>query len=196
MGNLPRLPGFREVLSMRRHILEPITWSRFEAGLELLDSYYRAYAVLIYYLGIRVSEALRLRKEDLRLDNGRLYIDVGIRLKTARKRKDGSTSKGKRTQPIPLDLEQPHVELLVSRWKHTRKGQLLFPFCRMTALRQISRAGLGYNHLSRLTAITDFLKAGRSIADVVNWFGISVQTVNNYIGSIDLEEMGSQRRDA
>lgn len=178
----------------RRHILEPITFKQFEKGLSLLKPRYQAYAVLIYYTGIRVSEALRLTKESFFLDGSVLYVDVGIRLKTQRKQKDGTISKGKRTKPLPLSLFQPHMDILIHRWRYIRKGQLVFPFSRRTALRQITNAGLGYNHLSRLTAITDFLNQGRTINDIVNWFGISVQTVNNYIGTKDLKEMGSMKR--
>ena len=178
----------------RRNIHEPITFQQFEEGLDKLKPKYQAYAILIYYTGIRVSEALRLRKEDFTQDDKSLYVDVGIRLKTQRKRKDGTISSGKRTKPLPLDLSQPHLDTLIHRVRYTRKGQLVFPFSSRTALRQITAAGLGYNHLSRLTAITDFLSQGRSIADIVNWFGISVQTVNNYIGTKDLKEMGAMRR--
>jgi len=179
---------------MRRHILEPITFAHFEDALTKLKPKYQAYAVLIYYTGIRVSEALRLTKESFSIDDTILYVEIGIRLKTIRKRKDGSRSPGKKTPPLPLDLTQPHLDILLHRLRYTRKGQLVFPWNRSTALRQITTAGLGYNHLSRLTAITDFLSQGRSIADIVNWFGISVQTVNNYIGTKDLKEMGAIRR--
>lgn len=179
---------------MRRNIKEPITFAQFEAGLEKLKPKYQAYAILIYYTGIRVSEALRLTKESFSLDSKYLYIEIGIREKTIRKQKDGSYSLGKRTKPLPLALDQPHLDILLKRVKYTRKGKRVFPFSRVTALRHITDSGLGYNHLSRLTAITAFLKAGRSIADIVNWFGVSVQTVNSYIGSIDIKEMGALRR--
>ena len=42
--------------------------------------------------------------------------------------------------------------------------------------------------------MTAFLKSGWSVAQVVNWFGVSVQTVNAYIGDVDLEEMGRMKR--
>lgn len=133
----------------RRHILEPITFEQFEKGLEKLKPEYQAYAVLIYYTGIRVSEALRLTKESFRIDAKYLYVEVGIRLKTKRKRKDGTISAGKKTKPLPLELSQPHLELLAKKVRYTRKEQLVFPFHRTTALRQITKAGLGYNHLAR-----------------------------------------------
>jgi integrase len=179
---------------VRRHILEPITFQQFGKALGKLNAEYQAYTILIYYTGIRVSEALRLKKESFSIDQKYLYVDVGIRLKTQRKRKDGTVSAGKKTMPLPLDLTQPYIDILVKKVRYTRKNQEVFPFHRTTALRQITKVGLGYNHLARLTAITSFLRAGRSIADIVNWFGISVQTVNNYIGRIDLKEMGAIRR--
>jgi len=189
------------IVTMSKHyskhgkILQPITWKEFEAALKKLKPIYQAYLVLIYYTGIRVTEALRLRKENFHKDKTNLYVDVGIRLKTIRKnKKTGKLSKGKRTRPLPLALSQPHLDLLLHRIKYTRKGQFIFPFSRTTAWRQIDQAGLGYNHHARLTAITEFLKAGRTVADIVNWFGVSVQTVNDYIGDIDMEEMGAMKR--
>ena len=182
------------MVTIRRKLLQPITFQEFEAALEKLKPIYQAYAVLIYYTGIRVTEALRLAKEDYRFDALNMYVDVGIRLKTRRKRPDGTIFLGKRTKPLPLSLEQPHLNILITRVKHTRTGQKIFKFNRATAWRQINKAGLGYNHHARLTAITSFLKMGRSIADIQNWFGISVQTINSYIGQVDLEEMGRMKR--
>ena len=175
-------------------IKDPLTPAQFKEGLSLLKPKYQAYAVLMYYTGMRVSEALRLRKESFDLSKVSLYVEVGVRLKTQRKRKDGTVSPGRRTQPLPLSLTLYGIDILTRRVRYIRKGDLVFPFNRTTARRQMANAGLGYNHLFRLSAITAFLKAGRSVADIVNWFGVTVQTVNSYIGLTDLAEMGALKR--
>lgn len=178
-------------------IMKPIEFGEFEAALRHpynTDLHYQAFIVLLYYTGVRVSEALRAIKEDFSAERATLYWDVGVRLKTRRKRKDGTIYEGKRTKPLPLDLSQPHMDLLLEQISRSKKGEKIFDFDRTTAWRHVKKGGLGYNHLARLSALTFFLKNGYSIAEIVNWFGVSVQTVNSYIGDLSLEKMGSTRR--
>lgn len=180
--------------SMAEKITEPITYEQYEKALSKLKPKYQAYLTLIYYTGIRVGEALRLTKESFWIQSGRLYVEIGVREKTRRKLKDGRITKGRKTKPLPLSLKLPHIDVLVKRIQYTRKGQRVFPFVQSTAWRQVHRVGLGYNHRARLSAITFFLKSGRSIADIANWFGIGIQTINSYIGEVELEEMGAMKR--
>lgn len=168
-------------------IMKPITFPEFEKALEHPYNAalcYRSFIALIYYTGVRVSEALRAVKEDFRTERATLYWDVGRRLKH-----------GRVTPPLPLDLSQPHMNLILEQLNSTKKGERLFDFDRVTAWRHVKKGGLGYNHLARLSAMTFFLKSGYSIAEIVNWFGVSVQTVNSYIGDLTLEKMGSTRRE-
>lgn len=171
--------------TLQGKLLQPITPEEFEAAIayEKKRPYMQAYFVLLYYTGVRVSEALRAAKEAFNFDRVNLYWEVGKRLK-----------RGRKTQPLPLALNQPHMDILYKRVIYTRKGQRVFPFDRTTAWRHCRKAGLGYNHHARLSAITFYLKMGYSIAHIVNWFGISVQTVNEYIGLLDLQEMGAKPR--
>ena len=181
--------------SKQGKILEPITLEDLENALDNMTLEYQAYAVFLFYTGVRVSEALRLVKEDFRFTDGCLYVEIGIRLKTARKQPDGTKSKGKKTAPLPIALDQPHVEIL-ERWikRHTKQGQRIFRFNRVSAWRHINKAGLGYNHLARLSAITSFLDAGYTVPQVIGWFGVRVETVNSYIGLKDLKKMGELKR--
>ena len=86
------------------------------------------------------------------------------------------------------------MDLLVEQVQRTHWEKRVFDFARSTAWRHCAKSGLGYNHHARLSAITTFLKAGYSVAHIVNFFGISVQTINAYVGQIDLEEMGKMKR--
>lgn len=167
-------------------ILTSITPAQFEAALNhpynaALE--HQAFTVQIYYTGTRVSETLRSLKEAYQVTEKTLYWDVGKRLKH-----------GKQTPPLPLSLDLPHMDLLLEQVEKTRKGKRVFDFDRTTAWRHCAKSGLGYNHHARLTAITFYLKSGYSVAHIVNFFGISVQTVNSYIGTISLEEMGAVKR--
>lgn len=167
-------------------ILESITPEQFEQALK--DPYNRAleiqaFIVLIYLTGARVSEVLRATKESFQVTEKAIYWEVGKRLKH-----------GKQTPPLPLSLDQPHIAVLLEQIRRTKKGKRVFDFDRTTAWRHCSKSGLGYNHHARLTAITFFIKQGYSLAHIVNWFGLTVETVNSYVGLVDLEEMGSVKR--
>ncbi len=167
-------------------ILESITPEQFEKALNHPYNQQRetkAFIVLIYLTGARVSEVLRATKESFRTTEKAVYWEVGKRLKH-----------GRQTPPLPLGLDQPHIDVLLEQIKYTRKGQLVFNFSRTTAWRHCAKSGLGYNHHARLTAITFFIRSGYSIAHIVNWFGLTVETVNAYVGLVDLEEMGAVKR--
>lgn len=172
--------------TLKGKLLQPISNAEFEASLDHpynRDPTYRAFIVLLYYTGVRVSEALRARREAFTWDNVNLYWEVGRRLKHGRK-----------TSPLPLNLKQPHAQELLLCIQKTRRGSLVFDFHRSTAWRHVNRGGLGYNHHARLSAITFFLQSGYSIAHIVNWFGLSVETVNHYVGLVDMQKMGAAQR--
>ena len=173
-------------------LLTSITPEQFEAALahpynKSLE--YQAFIVLEYYSGARVSELLRPVKEAFQDTEKTLYWDVGKRLKH-----------GKLTLPLPLSHELPHMDILLEQINRTRKGKRVFDFDRTTAWRHCAKSGLGYNHHARLSAITFFLKSRDergdrfSTAEIVNFFGVSVQTVNAYIALLNVEEMGSMKR--
>ena len=167
-------------------ILTSITPEQFEAALNHpynQQPEFKAFMVLLYLTGARVSEVLRATKESFQITETVCYWEVGKRLKH-----------GRQTPPLPLSLEQPHIDLLLAQIKRTHKGQRVFDFVRVTAWRHCAKSGLGYNHHARLTAITFFIRSGYSIAHIVNWFGLTVETVNAYVGLVDLEEMGAVKR--
>lgn len=165
--------------------LQEITTEQFEAAFShpYNRGEYRPFIVLLYYTGARVSELLRALKESFQVTDKTVYWEVGKRLKH-----------GRQTPPLPLSRKLPHLELLIEQVKRTRKGERVFDFTRSTAWRHCAKSGFGYNHHARLSAVTFFLKSGYSVAEIVNWFGISVQTVNSYIGTVTLEKMGALRR--
>jgi integrase len=192
LSNDAHMPNY----TLQGKLMQPITPDEFEAA--LANAYnqpeHHAFIILEYYAGTRVSEGLRAMPCAFTWDSVNLYWDVGIRLKTMRKRKDGSVSKGKRTDPISISRQLPHVEELVAFIQKSKKNKRIFDFDRSTAWRHFNKSGLGYNHHARLSAITFYLSKGYSVAHIVARFGISVQTVNAYIGRIDDEKMGAEKR--
>ena len=140
---------------------------------------HRAFFVLLYYTGVRVSEALRARREQFTIRNNAVYFDVLKRLKH-----------GKHTAPLRIDLEFSHAEELHACIAHAKAKKRVFPYCRMTGYSIVRRAIGTYPHHLRLTKITDFFMQKYPIPKVQSWTGLSLGALNFYVGMVDIDEMG------
>jgi hypothetical protein len=49
--------------------------------------------------------------------------------------------------------------------------------------------GFKYPHYEGLNRVTTFFKEKRSIAEVQNWTGLSLQALDYYLGLVSIEEM-------
>lgn len=141
---------------------------------------HRALVALLYYLGLRESEIIELRKEQFHLTKDTLYVDVGKRLKGSRD-----------TIMIPLPLEAPFVKEVCHLVRYTRKGALVFPYCSKTVYNIVSRV-FHYPHhlrLSRITWLIDEDKGeGHGVLLARSWTGLSLQTLEYYAGIVKLEK--------
>lgn len=135
----------------------------------------RSLLALLYWCGIRKSEAYERTKEDFTKTDTHLIIDFG-------KRKKG----GLDVPPLELRLELPYVDLIVERVEKARKGRRVWNISGTTAWRIVKRA-LGekyYPHFLRLNRATHFLDDPETtVPDMKAWFGWkSSQTIDSYIG--------------
>lgn len=199
----------------RKHgkILKIITDQEFTDGLTNghAQEIHKAYLVILYYSAVRKTEALRAIKEQFKTANGFLYFDVGPRLKKIRRSKKGKKLTQatidahfkKRmasitTEPLPLPLDAPFMDILVKQIEATEEGKRVFPFSPKTAYNIVDRAFVGYPHLFRLSRITWFFlphpergfPRGYSIPQVRNWTGLSLAALDYYIGRADISDMG------
>lgn len=136
---------------------------------------HRALVALLYYLGLRGSEIIKLRKEQFHLTKETLYVDVGKRLKGSRD-----------TIMIPLPLDAPFVKQIVHVVRYTRKGHAVFPYCSKTVYNIVRRV-FHYPHHLRLSRITWLIK-NYGILAARSWSGLSLQTLEYYAGIVKLEE--------
>ena len=163
-------------------IYTPLKETEFHEGLEngkFTQKNHRGFAILLFYTGVRVSEALRSKKEQFKILEDKILFDVGPRLKH-----------GLHTPPLPIHLDKPYVPDLLWSLKQAKEHKRVFPYCRKTGYNIISRVW-HYPHHLRLTKITNLLNQGFSLIQVRSWSGHSrIESLNPYAGIVDIEEMG------
>jgi len=169
----------------RRHgkIESPLTFQDFLKAMQRAVNAkpeHRAFAVLLYYTGVRRSEALKAVREQFWVKDGFLYFDVGKRLKG-----------GLKTPPLNIPVNAPYVNELLKVISQTRKGERVFKFTDRTAYNIINRIFGTYPHHLRLSRITDFLMKGFSIPEVKSWTGhASSKSLDSYVAIVDVKRMG------
>jgi hypothetical protein len=156
-------------------------------------------------------EALRATRDQFDIKGDYLYFDVGPRLKKIRRRYKGKKLSKKKfeerfkmmrpkitTPPLPLPIDAPFMDILISQIANTPEDGRIFPWSPRTAYNIIDRAFDGYPHLFRLSRITWFFmphpEVGRprgfSIPEVRSFTGLTLRSLDYYIGLADLTDMG------
>jgi len=159
-------------------LMYPDEFNRLIKEKKFLKDSYLAFIIVLYYTGIRVSEALNLKRECFKRMGDNLYIDVGHRLK-------GS----KVTPPLIIPLSKPHINFLVQYYLFFEKPNAkIFLFSRKTAY-NICKRFFGYPHYYRLNRVTLFLIQGFTIPHIKTWFGLNAKTIDHYIGVADMHKM-------
>lgn len=162
-------------------ILVPLTEQQFIEGMEkgkFCQDKHRGLASLFYYTGVRLSEALRSKKEQYSLQNKRIYFDVLKRLKH-----------GLQTPPLTIPLSKPYAETIWKAVENTKPKRRVFPYCDKTGYNVISRLWF-YPHHLRLTRITDLFNKGFTIPEIRTYTGLTLNALNFYIGLATIEKMG------
>lgn len=133
----------------------------------------------LHYSAVRISEALKMTREQFRITPSILFPDIGLRLK-------GS----KTTPPLEIPLKAPFVESIIDSVRATTKKQRVWPYCRKTGYNIVHRVFF-YPHYHRLSRITDFFLRGFTIPQVQSWTGLTLTSLNYYIGLVDVSRMGA-----
>lgn len=131
---------------------------------------------VLFFAGCRVSEALALTGNDIHCTEDTIFIQF-FRLK-------GS----KQTDP----QEVPKADALL--WLCGQEGNL-FPFTRKTAYRLIKKVFPNlYPHYFRMNRITKTLDRFGAVV-VCNTIGVSISTIGEYIGKVDIKRVGKALRE-
>lgn len=138
--------------------------------------------ILLLTHGLRVSEAVNLRAEDLIDDGGHLKV------KTNRKGRAGKS-------PITIDDFDLHQRL--TKLAERNETRVFGPMNRFKAARSVSRLGLAagikpslYPHILRHTFVAQALRAGYTIEEVRKMAGhASIETTQRYARAIENERL-------
>jgi len=154
-----------------KKITRQMTYEEFEQGLTDLPQDRQAFLSILFFAGVRVSEALALTSNDISCTPDTIYIQF-FRLK-------GS----KQTDPTPIP------RTIYTSWLCSQEGQL-FPWCRKTGYNIVHRAFEGfYPHFFRQNRYTD-LAEKFSLATVVSYSGLNPLSVEYYITKVDIKKVG------
>ena len=148
----------------------------FKKGLKnsKLNLVYRAYLILLFWIGCRRSEPLEVRREDVEQKGESLFIIIP------------AFKGGERGGPVELPLSLFGVEVIKQVWLKTREGKRVFPFCDKTGYRKFkelfpkkSPHWLRHNRLTKLRRKRD--QGEVSTDDIKSFTGIkSDATIERY----------------
>jgi hypothetical protein len=164
--------GKIEVAMSFKEFSEGITQGKF------VKENHKAFAVLLFYYGVRLTEARRTFKEQFSIQGNLLFFDVGKRLKH-----------GKETDALPIPIDAPFVDLLINAIEKTPNNTKVFQFSNKTGYNIVRRVW-HYPHHFRLSRITGFFQDGRPITQVKSWTGLTLDALDYYVGKVSILEMG------
>ena len=154
-----------------KKITRPMEYKEFSKAISDLPEDRQALLSILFFAGCRISEALALTSNDINCTGDTVFIQF-FRLK-------GS----KQTDPQEL----PNADAL--SWICEQEGKL-FAFTRMTAYRTIKKVFADlYPHYFRMNRITRTIKK-YDAATVCNVFGMNLNSINHYIGKVDIKRVG------
>lgn len=169
-------------------ILTPISPFKFkdlmERGEFVKVPEHKALLAVLYYFGIRISEALNLIRNSFNLEDQNLYVNI-TRLKHSRN-----------TEALSVRLDRPYVNEIIRTLKPLTPEQKVFPFSRVTGWRVVRKAIKRYPHFLRLNRITNLFTPtrekpeGYSIGEVRNFTGLTLNSLDYYVGLVALKNIG------
>jgi len=154
-----------------KKITRQMTYEEFEAGLTDLEQDRQAFLSVLFFAGVRVSEALALSSSDISCTPDTIYIQF-FRLKNS-----------KQTDPIPI----PRTSY--TSWLCSQDGPL-FPWCRKTGYNIVHRAFEGfYPHFFRMNRIVHI---SENFGDntVYSFIGICAKSIDHYRAKVDISKVG------
>ena len=159
-----------------KKITRLMDYPEFEQGLTDLPPDRQAFLSVLFFAGVRVSEALALTSSDISCTPEIIYIQF-FRLK-------GS----KQTDPTPIPRTQ------YTRWLCEQEGKL-FPWCRKTGYNIVNRVFPSmYPHFFRMNRITK-ISEKHGDAFVYSYVGICAQSIDHYRGKVSIRRVGQAMRD-
>lgn len=154
-----------------KKITSLMDYETFKEAIQDLPEDRQAFLSILFFAGVRVSEALALTSTDINCTKDTIYLRF-FRLK-------GS----KQTDPIPV----PRADALC--WLCGQDGEL-FTFCRKTAYNIVKGVfPVLYPHYFRMNRYTK-LAEQYGLATMINFSGLTPTSVAHYIAKVDISRVG------
>ena len=140
-----------------------------------LSTVVKSFVALLYWCGVRKSEAYERVREDFEITEPDLVVDFHQRKKN-----------GLEVPALEIPLDLPFVDLIVKRVEKTRRGRKVWAISSTTAWRYVKQV-LGeqyYPHFLRLNRITRmFDDPTTTVPEAKSWTGIkTTKALDVYIG--------------
>jgi integrase len=145
---------------------------------KILSTKHLSFLALIYWSGVRITEALNLEPNDfVHYPN---HIEVRItRLK-------GS----KQTENLVFPLKLAYVNDIVWQVKNTNDECKIWDFNRKTGYNIVKRVFPNlYPHFFRLNRITDIIRK-HGLSGAKTYTGLTLNSLNFYVGTMDIKKIG------
>ena len=148
-----------------------------ETTLQNSDTWLKALISLAWLFGKRINELLNVRKEDIYVRDGYLYVRFFV------------SKKKKRTDPpVPkpflkrITLKNPFVKYVLKYAEAVESGKL-FRMSRQLALYYLKKAnGKAWFHLFRESLATEMAERGATEEKLMHWFDWDrVDTAHSYV---------------
>jgi len=141
------------------------------------DPWLQALICLAWLFGKRINELLKVSKEDMRTEDGYLYIRFYVSKK--RTRKDEAVPKPYLKK---MTLNNPYVKPILA-YAATIKEGLLFRMTRQLALYYLKKANQkAWFHLFRESLATEMAERGATEEELLHWFDWErVDTAHEYV---------------
>jgi len=94
------------------------------------------------------------------------------------------------TPELHLPLDADFMKELYDLISNTKRENRVFKFSPRTAYNIVDRAFGRYPHFFRLNRITKFFEEGYTITQVRSFTGLTLQSLNAYLGLVDIRKMG------
>jgi integrase len=162
----------------KKKITSPMDYDKFKPAIQDLPIRKQAFLSVLFFSGVRVSEALALTPNDILCAENMIYITFN-RLK-------GS----KQTDPIPLPKQDALLWLCEGSAQFLPLEDRLFPWCRKTGYNIVKCVfPILYPHYFRMNRLT---KVGEKygLATMINFSGLAPTSVSHYIAKVDIKKVG------
>lgn len=148
-----------------------------EATLEKADSWLQCLICLAWLFGKRISELLKVRREDVYIKDGYLYVRFFV-----------SKKKTRADPPVPkpflkrITLRNPFTRPILAHLKTVETGKL-FKVSRQLALYYLKKVNKqAWFHLFRESLATEMAERGATEEKLMHWFDWDrVDTAHSYV---------------